>query len=61
MQALAGYAEHLSQKNKIMEIHHVSATPVRDLSNHLQVKFLPKSTSVLTPTFESLASIEEAL
>ena len=57
--ALAGYTEYLTQKNKIMKIHHASATPVRELSNHLRVKFLPKSTPLLTPT--SLVSVEEAL
>ena len=57
--ALAGYTEYLTQKNKIMKIHHASATPVRELSNHLRVEFLAKSTSLLTPT--SLVSIEEAL
>lgn len=60
VRALAGYAEYLTQKNKIVKVHHASATPVRELLNHLRVKFLPsRSTSVLIPT--SLASVEEAL
>ena len=57
--ALAGYAEYLTQKNNIMKVHHASTTPVHELLNHLRVKFLPMSTSVLTLT--SSANIEEAL
>ena len=49
----------LSTSLKVMKVNHASTTPVRELSNHLRVKFLPKSTAVLTPT--ALASIEEAL
>ena len=58
-QALSGNAEYLTQKNKVMKVHHASTTLVRELSNHLWVNFLPKLTSVLNPM--SLAPIEEAL
>ena len=37
VQSLVGYAEYLSQKNKHMKLHHISATPVRELSSNLKV------------------------
>ena len=39
-QCLVGYADYLSQKNKTMKLHHVSATPVRELSSNLRLKFI---------------------
>ena len=51
-QSLVGYADYLSQKNKAMKLCHVSATPVRELSSNLRLKFIPASTLTLTPTIQ---------
>lgn len=44
--SLSCYSEHLFEKNKSMKQNHRSPTPVRELSEHLTLKFLERSEDV---------------
>ena len=55
--SLAGYVDHLSEKNKRMKFRHKSSTPVRQLSEYLRVKFLSPCSSSLT--YESIQTALE--
>ena len=55
--SLAGYVEYLSEKNKKMKIRHKSPTPVRQLSEYLQVKFL--SSCSTSQTFDAIEAAFE--
>ena len=59
LQSLVGYIQYLSSKNKAVRLHHKSSTPVHEISNNLQVRFL--SSSFVADSNSPFKEIEESL
>ena len=59
LMSLSTYVEYLTQKNKRVKSDHRSPTPVREISEHMILKFVNVSSS--SPTSPFLAAIEDGL
>ena len=52
--SLASYSDYLINKNKKTKGNHRSPTPIRELSEHLHLKFLPTSSTSLPASLQSI-------
>ena len=59
LSSLSVYTDYLAQKNKRMKKDHRSPTPVREISEHIHLKFIPANNQPSTDS--SCSSIELAL
>ena len=55
--SVVSYCDYLAQKNKKAKINHRSPTPVRDISEHLQLKYIPQSSEELPANLAVINSL----